>query len=184
METNTVKVAIASDFSGFLLKEQVKRYLEEKGYTLEDVGQRDESQPMMYYDAAVRLADAVQYGGCVKGIVCCGTGAGVSLIANKHKGIYCVACESVFTASRIALINNANVLAMGEKVVSYAMACEMAEAFIQAQWCDGFDAQRRKNNENGYAMMQLIENGMHTSEPKPHETVNEKAVREITERLP
>jgi ribose 5-phosphate isomerase B len=79
------------------------------------------------------------------------------LVINKFRGVYCVACESVFTAQKTSLINNANVLAMGEKVVSQAMACEMAEEWLRGAWCDGFEEQRRKNNERGFAALQEIE---------------------------
>jgi ribose 5-phosphate isomerase B len=110
-----------------------------------------------YYEAASSLAKALQSGVYERGIAICGTGAGASLIINKFKGIYCVACESVFTAQRISLINNANVLAMGEKVVSQEMACEMAREWLNGVWCEGFDEQRRKNNERGFQVLQEIE---------------------------
>jgi len=152
-----MKVAIASDFSGFQLKEQVRQHLEKSGYDIMDVGQTDPQNQMLYYEAATRLARVLQNGECRKGIVICGTGAGVSLIANRYKGIYCVACESVYTAEKISLINNANVLAMGEKVVSFTMGCEMADAFLKSVWCQGFEEQRRINNEKGFEMLAAIE---------------------------
>ncbi len=153
----TCKVAIASDLSGFNLKQAVKRSLIVDGYAVEDVGQINPSDCVPYYEAASSLARALQSGVCERGIVICGTGAGVSLIINKFRGIYCVACESVFTAQRISLINNANVLAMGEKVVSQERACEMAREWLNGVWCEGFDEQRRKNNERGFAVLQEIE---------------------------
>lgn len=152
-----MKVAIASDFSGFQLKEQVRQHLEKSGYDIMDVGQKDPQNQMLYYEAAKKLARVLQNGECRKGIVICGTGAGVSLIANRYKGIYCVACESVYTAEKISLINNANVLAMGEKVVSFTMGCEMADAFLKSVWCQGFEEQRRINNEKGFEMLAAIE---------------------------
>jgi len=152
-----LKVGIASDFSGFTLKEAVRKRLISAGYAVEDVGQIDASEHVLYFEAASSLARAVQSGGCERGVAICGTGAGVSLIANKFRGVYCVACESVFTAQKTCLINNANVLAMGEKVVSQAMACEMAEEFLKANWCNGFEPQRKANNERGFAALQAIE---------------------------
>lgn len=148
-----MKIAIASDFSGFQLKKQVKMSIEQAGYDVQDVGQTDPQSPMLYYEAASRLAKAIQNGDCKKGIAICGTGAGVSLIVNRYKGIYCVACESVYTAERISWINNANVLAMGEKIVSFTMGCEMAAVFLKSVWCQGFEEQRRINNEKGYEML-------------------------------
>ena len=155
--SNRNRVGVASDFSGFNLKEAVRRHLLSAGYVVEDFGQTDPSGHMLYFEAASALAKALQAGSCDRGIVICGTGAGVSLVINKFRGVYCVACESVFTAQKTSLINNANVLAMGEKVVSQAMACEMAEEWLRGAWCDGFEEQRRKNNERGFAALQEIE---------------------------
>ena len=79
------------------------------------------------------------------------------MIVNKFRGVYCVACESVFTAEKISHINNANVLAMGARVVSWDMGGEMAEKFLAGKWCEGFAEQRRLNNEKGFAVLQSIE---------------------------
>ncbi len=152
------KVVLASDNSGFRLKEAVKKHLLELGYALDDVGMVQEDTPVAYYDAAVNLAKAMQTGNYDRGIVICGTGAGVSMIVNKFKHIYCVACESVYTAERCSLINNANVLAMGENVVSYAMGSEMAEKWLAANWCEGFSDERRKRNETGFSILAQVEN--------------------------
>ena len=152
-----MKIAIASDFSGFNLKEAVKAYLLENNCNVTDVGQLTQENQMLYFDTATNLAMAIKSGEFVKGIVFCGTGAGVSMIVNKFPGVYCVACESIFTAEKISLINNANVLAMGERVVSQAMACEMAQKFIDGIWCDGFELQRKLNNEKGFQKLQQIE---------------------------
>ena len=152
-----MKVAIACEASSFQLKEQVKKHILDLGYEVVDAGQQSEEENVLYYEAAANLAKKIQSGECERGIVFCGTGAGASLIANKFKGGYCVACESIFTAEKISLINNANVLAMGSRVVSFDMACEMAERFLAGRWCEGFAEQRRKNNERGYEVLRQIE---------------------------
>lgn len=152
-----MKVAIACEAQSFELKEAVKKRLAALGYEMVDVGQQSPEENVLYFDAARNLALKIQSGECERGIVICGTGAGVSLIVNKFRGVYCVACESVFTAEKISLINNANVLAMGVRVVSYDMAGEMAEKFLAGKWCEGFAEQRRLNNERGYEMLKQIE---------------------------
>ena len=152
-----MKVAIACEASSFQLKEQVKKHILDLGYEVVDAGQQSEEENVLYYEAAANLAKKIQSGECERGIVFCGTGAGASLIANKFKGVYCVACESIFTAEKISLINNANVLAMGSRVVSFDMACEMAERFLAGRGCEGFAEQRRKNNERGYEVLRQIE---------------------------
>jgi len=152
-----MKVAIASDFSGFRLKEAVKAHITALGYEVADVGQQKESDRVMYFEAAASAAKALQSGAAERALVFCGSGGGVSLIANKFKGVYCVLCESVFTAERSQWINNANVLAMGENIISQAMAKEAAEKWLASEWCAGMDADRRANNERGYAAMQAVE---------------------------
>lgn len=152
-----MKVAIACEASSFQLKEQVKKHILDLGYEVVDAGQQSEEENVLYFEASANLAKKIQSGECERGIVFCGTGAGASLIANKFKGVYCVACESIFTAEKISLINNANVLAMGSRVVSFDMACEMAERFLAGRWCEGFAEQRRKNNERGYEVLRQIE---------------------------
>lgn len=152
-----MKVVIASETSGFSLKEAIKSHLITLGHEVLDVGAKSDSDGTLYFQSSANLAKAIQSNEAEKGIVICGTGAGASLIANKHKGVYCVACESVFTAEKIGLINNANVLALGARVVSHDMACEMVEKFIAHRWCEGFAEQRKLNNERGYAEMQKIE---------------------------
>ena len=152
-----MKVAIACEASSFLLKEAVKKRIQAAGYEVLAVGQQTENENVLYFEAAQNLAKVIQSGECEKGIVICGTGAGVSMIVNKFRGVYCVACESVFTAEKISLINNANVLAMGARVVSWDMGGEMAEKFLAGKWCDGFETQRRLNNEKGYQVLKSIE---------------------------
>lgn len=152
-----MKVAIACESSSFLLKEAVKKRIVALGYDVMDVGQLHEDDQVLYYEAAQNLAKLIQDGTCERGIVICGTGGGVSMIVNKFRGVYCVACESVFTAEKISLINNANVLAMGARVVSWDMGGEMAEKFLAGKWCDGFAPQRRLNNEKGFQVLQDIE---------------------------
>ena len=152
-----MKVVIASDFSGFRLKEAVKAHIVSIGYEVEDVGARSDDDTTLYFEASERLARYIQEGRADRGIVICGTGAGVSMIANKFKGVYAVACESVYTAEKTSLINNANVLAMGERVVSFSMGAEMAERWLKGRWCEGFEEQRRRSNERGFVRLREIE---------------------------
>lgn len=158
-----MKVGIACEVSSIALKDAVKQHLVKSGYEVVDVGQQKNGERILYYQAAANLARLIQSGECERGIAICGTGAGVSLIANKFPGVYCVPCESIFTAEKISLINHANVLAMGARVVSFDIGCEMAEKFLTGKWCEGFDEQRRKNNETGYSILKKIEAGNYDS---------------------
>lgn len=151
------KVVISCESSSVALKEAVKQRLLDAGYEVADVGQQVGGEPVLYYEAAENLARAIQSGEYERGIAICGTGAGISMIANKFRGIYAVACESVFTAEKILHINNANVLCMGSRVVSHDMGGEMALKFLAGNWCEGFAPERKRNNENGYAVLKSLE---------------------------
>lgn len=157
MPNDPKKVVISCETSSFLLKEAVKARLAAAGYEVLDVGAQTADEQLPYYEAARRLAEVIQRGECARGIAMCGTGGGISMIINKFKGCYCVACESVFTAEKISLINNANVLAMGARVVSWDMGGEMAEKFLAGRWCEGFAEARRLSNEKGYEVLRQVE---------------------------
>lgn len=152
-----MKVVIASETFSYELKEAVKKHLIELGYDVTDVGAQSSTDGTLYFQSAEALARVIQHGEAERGVVFCGTGGGASLVCNAFKGVYCVACESIYTAEKIGEINNANVLAMGAKVVTKEMACEMAEKYLAGQWCKGFETQRRINNERGYEELKKIE---------------------------
>lgn len=157
MPEDKEKVVIACETSSYLLKEAVKQRLQGAGYQVLDVGAQAPGDQVAYYEAAQRLAQVIQSGECKRGIAMCGTGGGISMVVNKFKGCYCVACESVFTAEKISQINNANVLAMGARVVSGDMGGEMAEKFLAGRWCEGFAPARRLSNEKGYEVLRQVE---------------------------
>lgn len=151
------KVVIGSDGSGVNLKEAVKAYLIENNYEVFDVGQQIGGAAVTHVTAARNIADTMRKTECEKGIIFCGTGAGASMCMNKQKGMYCVACESLFSAPKIALINNANVLAMGARIVGPENACEMAEAFLSTGFAQDFAPQRKQTVENLYNEMLKLE---------------------------
>lgn len=152
-----MKIIIASDFSGYDLKETVKNYLTEKGHEISDVGHQNDGVKVVYPDAASKLCSELLKGDYDRGIIFCGSGAGVSIAANKHKGIYCVPCESVYTASKSPVINNANVLAMGQNVVGTENACRIADAWLEQSFCKGFAPERKEFIESLLAKVQEIE---------------------------
>ncbi|MCC8027182.1 MAG: RpiB/LacA/LacB family sugar-phosphate isomerase [Clostridium sp.] len=146
-----MKIAVGAQGSAFELKEAVKKALSEKGHEVFDVGQTDPEDTRHYFvDSVEQVAEMIISGRCQRGIVMCGSGAGVSLVANKIKGIYCVACESIFTAERIHLFNQANVMAMGAMAVSREKACEMALAFVDSRFGGGGALEHVKKIEEKY----------------------------------
>ena len=125
-----MKVALGSDKSGFLLKEAIKTYLTEQGIEFEDMGTQDLEHGKPYYEAAPVVARAVQSGKFDRGILICGTGMGMSLVANKFDGIYAACVESVYGAKMCRAINNANILTMGGWIIDPEMGVEMVKAFL------------------------------------------------------
>ncbi len=136
-----MKVAVGSDFSAVELKDKVKEYLSGRGYEIVDLG-NDRVQEI-YPEIAAKVARAVQEGMAQKGILFCGTGGGVSIVANKFKGVYCVASESIFTSYKMRQLNDANVMAMGKNVVGEMNAFEMAETFLKTDFCQDYGEERR-----------------------------------------
>ena len=122
-------IAIASDHGGFQLKETIRQYLEERGLEYRDYGTYDEAS-CDYPDFAKAAARAVADGECERGIVVCGTGIGVSLAANKVRGIRCALCGDVFSAQMSREHNDANMLALGARVLGTGLALKITETFL------------------------------------------------------
>lgn len=135
-------IAIGSDHGGYALKQRVIQYLEEKGFSVEDMGcHGKESVDYPVFGHAV--AQAVADGKCEKGIVICTTGIGISIAANKVSGIRCALCADVFSAKMTRLHNDANVLSMGAGIVGENLALEIVETFINTPFSGDARHQRR-----------------------------------------
>ncbi|MDO4471873.1 MAG: ribose 5-phosphate isomerase B [Bacillota bacterium] len=129
-------IAIASDHGGFELKEKVKEHLRERNVKLVDLGTNStESVDYPVYGKA--CAEAVASGKADRGIVICGTGIGISIAANKVKGIRCGLCTSVEMAKLTRQHNNANMLAMGGRILETETAFAIVDAFIDTQFEGG-----------------------------------------------
>ena len=151
------KIIIGADKSGFSLKEALKAHLEAKGYVVNDCGTIDIDNFMPYYEVAPIVAKAVSEGSYERGILCCGTGAGMNILANKFKGVYAVPVESVYTAKMSSVINMANVLSLGGWVVAPQNAIDMVDKWLDTKFAEGFDSQREAFLKNAYAMVQETE---------------------------
>ena len=110
-------IAIGCDHGGYQLKEEIKKYLEEKQIFYKDLGCMNEER-VDYPNIAKAVAKEVQDKNCEKGILICRSGIGMSIVANKFKGVRCVLCHDEFTAKYSRLHNDGNVLALGADVVS------------------------------------------------------------------
>lgn len=136
-----MKIAMASDHGGLDLKNRVKQYLEECGHQVVDFGTYT-SYSCDYPDFARPCAEAVANGSCERGIVVCTTGIGVSIVANKVKGVRCALCTNSDMATMTRRHNNANVLAMGQRYVDFDTAKQIVKAFLSTPF-DGGRHQRR-----------------------------------------
>lgn len=135
-------IAIGSDHGGFELKEKVKKHLEERGIAYQDFGCPDKSS--CDYPVFGRMAaKAVASGECDKGIVICTTGIGISISANKIKGIRCALCGDPFSAKMTRLHNDANMLAMGAGIVGENLAMEIVDTFLDTAFSDEERHKRR-----------------------------------------
>ena len=134
-------IAIASDHGGHLLKEHIKAYLAAKGITCEDFG-TDSTESCDYPIFAKAAAEAVASGRCERGIVICTTGIGVSIAANKVRGIRCALCGDVLSAEMTRRHNDANMLAMGAGIVGHLMAERIVDTFLNTEFEGGRHARR------------------------------------------
>ncbi len=134
-------IAIGSDHGGFALKEEIKVHLSERGFDVTDYG-TDSEASCDYPDYGYKVAKAVQSAECDKGIVICGTGQGIMMSANKVKGIRCALLTDVFSAEMAALHNDANVIALGGRVLGSGLAKRIVDAYLAAQFEGGRHARR------------------------------------------
>lgn len=143
-------IAIGSDHGGYLLKEEIKKHLKEKGYEFKDFG-TDSTASCDYPVYAEKVCLAVQSGECEKGILICGTGIGMSMCANKCKGIRAAVCGDHFSAEFTRKHNNANVLCLGARVIGAGVAMQLVDIFLTTEYEGG-------RHEKRVEMMMQLEN--------------------------
>ena len=134
-------IAMASDHVGLELKKVLMDYLDEKGIYYNDYGTYSR-ECCNYPEYALVAANAVANGECEKGILCCGTGVGISIAANKIKGIRCVCCSDPFSAKLSRQHNDTNMLAMGSRVVGTELAKMILDVWLEGVYEGGRHAVR------------------------------------------
>lgn len=123
-------IALGCDHGGFAIKEAIKKYLDESGIDYNDFGCYSE-ESVDYPVYAKKVADAVASGECEKGVLCCGTGIGISIAANKVKGIRAAVVTNEFCAEMTRRHNDANIIAMGGRVISEEQAVKFTRIFLE-----------------------------------------------------
>lgn len=136
-----MRIAMGSDHGGFNLRLVIKAHLIEKGYEVVDFG-CESKESVDYPDYALRVANAITSGDCELGVLVCGTGLGISIAANKVKGIIAAPVSDTFSAEMARRHNNANIIALGERVVGEGLALKIIDEFFGASFEGGRHAGR------------------------------------------
>lgn len=129
-------IAIGSDHAAFEFKEAIKAWLAEKGYEVQDFGTFGKKR-VDYCDFGFRVGEAVASGACEKGLVFCGTGVGISISANKVRGIRAVVCSEPYSARLSREHNDSNILALGARVVGIELAKMIIDTWLSAKFEGG-----------------------------------------------
>jgi ribose 5-phosphate isomerase B len=141
MSGEAMKIAIGSDHAGFQYKEHIKAYLIERGETVQDCG--TDSEASVDYPPIMRqVAIAVAEGDCDRGIVLGGSGNGEAIVANRVKGIRCALCWSVETAALARQHNNANMISMGQRLITLDTALDIVRTWLETPFEGGRHARR------------------------------------------
>ena len=147
-----MKIAIGSDDAGRELKETIKAELIKDGYEVKDFGLSEVNPTADYPDYAIPASEAVANGECKFGILICGTGIGMSMCANKVKGIRCAHLTDCFSAEATRLHNDANMMALGARVTGTGLALKIVKTFLSTDY-SGSERHTRRINK-----MMSIEN--------------------------
>jgi len=128
------KIAIGSDHNAFALKENIKAYLQELGYEPIDFGCDDPNIPVDYPDIAVVLAESIRRNEYERGILLCGTGIGMAIVANKVPGVRAACCHDPYSAERARKSNNAQILTMGSQIVAPTLARLLLDHWLNSEF--------------------------------------------------
>ena len=137
-----MRVALAADHAGYLLKNELKAKLSDHGHEVSDLGPNSAAS-VDYPDSAESVANAILSGAAERGIIVCGSGAGVSIAANKFPGIRAAVCHDTYTAHQAVEHDDMNVLCLGARVIGGALAADLAAAFLGARYAGEERFQRR-----------------------------------------
>ena len=123
-------IAISSDHAGFELRKKIIEHLSSKGHTFLESGALSSDTAASYVNAGQNTSLDVVSGKADKGIVICGTGIGISMVCNKHRGIRCALCTDEFMARMARQHNDANILALGARVIGFGLALSIVDSFL------------------------------------------------------
>ena len=159
MADKTKKIVVGADHVGLPLKNVVRDYLRSLGYEVDDLGVTEET-PVDYPDVGVVLAETVAAGQYERGILVCGTGAGMAIVANKVPGVRAVSVQDPYTAERARASNNAQIITMGSQILGSEVAKSLIDVWLESEFQGGrsapkvnkinlLDEKYRKQDETG-----------------------------------
>lgn len=131
-----MKIAIGCDEAAYALKVEIIKHLKQQGISCQDFG-ADKGEVVMYPDIAQKVAEAVAAGEFERGILVCGTGIGMSIVANKVPGIRAAVCHDPFSAERARKSNNAQIMCMGERVIGVELAKSLVDTWLSSNFAGG-----------------------------------------------
>ena len=135
-----MRIVIGSDQFGYPLKEDLKRYLVELGHEPVDVGCASADEVIDYPDVAVEAAQRIASGEFERGLLVCGTGAGMAIVANKVAGVRAVCAHDPYSAERARKSNNAQVITMGAQIVGLALGRQLLDHWLASEFAGGRSA--------------------------------------------
>ena len=143
-----MRISIGSDKSGYPLRKELEKHLEEKGIELTVYGPSNEEEAIPFYKVAPCVAKDIQQGNADLGILICGTGMGMSQVANKYKGVRAACVETTYGAKMCRVINDSNILCMGGWMIAPTLGIAMVDAFLEAQFVTGVEEWRKEWLQN------------------------------------
>ncbi len=148
------KIALGADHGGFSLKETLKEHLKQQGsdYQIYDFGTYNE-ESVDYPDFANSVVDAIRKGECELGILCCGTGIGISMMANRYKGIRAAVVYDEYTARMSKAHNNANVLCLGGRTIAPEIAKKWVDIWLHTSFKEGRHTRRVSKLDNDFLLL-------------------------------
>lgn len=132
-----MRIVIGSDHMGYLLKEDLVRYLKSLGHEPVDIGCENETNPVDYPDIATKLAERIVEGEFQRGILICGTGIGMAIAANKVPGIRAATCHDVYSAQRARKSNDAQIITLGAQIVAPTLAHVLIDNWLASEYEGG-----------------------------------------------
>jgi len=132
-----MKIVVGSDHLGYPLKEDLKVYLQEMGHEAVDLGCQNPDEPVDYPDVAVAVAEEIAMGTYERGILICGTGIGMAIVANKIPGVRAACCHDPYSAERARKSNDAQIITMGSQVIGLALGRQILDHWLASEFAGG-----------------------------------------------